>query len=95
MIDGTVHNDAEEIRRFVIELQRYLDRVMDFDQRMTHELGLLGDTFRDDGFDELCQAFALSQRKLRVFEASVRDTIPELLKDAQAIDDYRRQRIDP
>ena len=95
MSSSEIHNSAEAMRELAQQLQRFVDRVVEFDQGIAQELRRLGDTFRDDGYTTLCADFEQAQRQLRECESAIRGTVPELIKDAEAIESYLRERIDP
>lgn len=85
-----VHADGEDIRAFARDLARFCDHVEFFDTTVRTELARLGDTFRDDGYEQFCDHFAESRKGLAKFLASGRLAAKELEQDAVAIDHFRK-----
>ena len=95
-MDSTqMHTNPEQVRRFAADLGRFADRLGALDQRMACELSRLGDTFRDEGFDEFRAHFHRSQQDLRRFVDEVQNVIPNLQADASAAEAYQRVRLNP
>jgi hypothetical protein len=84
-----VHANPEDIRHFAAELQKFCDSVEHFDATIRGELGRLGNTFRDDGYEEFCESFAKSRTGLAKFLSSARIAGKDLVKDADALEKYQ------
>ncbi len=83
-----VYANSEEIRGFARELARFCDNVEEFDTTIRRDLTWLGNTFRDDGYEQFCDQFAKSRQSLAKFLVSGRLAAKDLEHDAAAIDKF-------
>jgi len=84
--------DPEKVRRFADELNRFnadlLARLGALQARFT----ALGDTWRDQEHEKFAEEFQQVTKSLRKFVEASQQQAPFLLRKAQHIEDYLKQR---
>jgi uncharacterized protein YukE len=84
--------DPEEVRRFASELKRFNDDVQLRAGALQARFAALGATWQDQEAEKFAEEFTTTMKVLRKFvEISDKHT-PYLLRKAQRIEDYLRQR---
>ncbi len=84
--------DPEDLRRFSADLKQFNNRLRESTSRLQAQFGYLGDTWRDQEHHKFAQEFEQTMRVLAHFMRTCDEHIPFLLRKAQRIDDYLRQR---
>jgi uncharacterized protein YukE len=84
--------DPEKVRRFADELQRFN---ADLENRLIllqARFGALGDTWQDQEHEKFAEEFKQVTRALKKFVELSKEHTPYLLRKAQRIEEYLRQR---
>jgi uncharacterized protein YukE len=84
--------DPEKVRRFADELQRFNT---DLENRLVllhARFGALGDTWNDQEHAKFAEEFAQAMKALKRFIELSKEHTPFLLRKAQRIEEYLRQR---
>jgi uncharacterized protein YukE len=84
--------DPEQVRRFADELQRFN---MDVQNRMASlqaRFAALGDTWQDQEQGKFAEEFTQTMKALKKFIESSNQHAPFLLRKAQRIEEYLKQR---
>jgi len=84
--------DPDEIRRFAKDLKRFLDAVEESSSALTNRFRSLGDTWRDQEHQQFAEEFENTMRVLGRFAGAADEQIPFLIRKADRLDDYLRQR---
>jgi uncharacterized protein YukE len=82
--------DPERLREFAGKLLTYADKVSEYERSLTSGLARLGETFRDQGFQQFREQFLSSKEDLSKFVEEIRKVVPQLKEDADIIDSYHR-----
>jgi uncharacterized protein YukE len=84
--------DPEQVRRFAQELQRFNGDLQNRISSLQARFSTLGDSWQDQEHQKFAEEFQLAMKQLRKFmDASNRHT-PYLLRKAQRIEEYLKQR---
>jgi uncharacterized protein YukE len=84
--------DPEQVRRFAEELQRFNSDLQNRVASLQARFSALGDSWQDQEHAKFSEEFKQTMKALRKFlEISTRHT-PYLLRKAQRIEDYLKQR---
>jgi uncharacterized protein YukE len=84
--------DPEKVRRFADELQRFNT---DLDNRLMMlqaRFGALGDTWQDQEHEKFAEEFKQAMKALKKFIELSKAHTPYLLRKAQRVEEYLRQR---
>ena len=84
--------DPEEIRRFAADLKRFLGGIEDSTAALTGRFRALGDTWRDQEHRQFAEEFENTMRVLGRFATAADEQIPYLVRKADRLEDYLRQR---
>jgi uncharacterized protein YukE len=85
-----VHNDSDRLRDFASKLDGFSGTVEEHLTRLRAAMSRLGNSWRDQEFEEFAQEFAVTQERLKRFVAETKKTTPLLRRDAEALDEYFR-----
>jgi len=85
MSNSQVHVDPERLKSFAAELDQFANRVTDYDEGLQSALHRLGETFRDQEYEEFKTHFGASSQLLRRFVEEVKKNVPKLVADAEII----------
>jgi len=84
--------DPEQVRRFAEELQRFNSDLQNRISALQARFSALGDSWQDQEHNKFSEEFKQTMKVLRKFlEVSVRHT-PYLMRKAQRIEEYLKQR---
>ena len=84
--------DPEQVRRFAQELQRFNGDLQNRMSSLQARFSTLGDTWQDQEHQKFAEEFQQAMKTLKKFmEVSTRHT-PYLLRKAQRIEEYLKQR---
>jgi len=84
--------DPEQVRRFAEELQKFNNELQNRISSLHARFAALGDTWQDQEHSKFAEEFTQTMKALKKFiEVSGRHT-PYLLRKAQRIEEYLRQR---
>jgi uncharacterized protein YukE len=89
-----IYSDPEKLRDFAQKLKSFADLVEGTMGDLNSRLGRLGDTWRDQEYDYFVNKFATIKKRLNRFVTETRNTAPLLERDAAALEEYRRVRLD-
>lgn len=84
--------DPEDLRRFSAELKQFNSQLRESTSRLQSQFLRLGDTWRDQEHQKFAQEFQQTMRVLAHFMSIADEHIPFLLRKAQRIEEYLRQR---
>ncbi len=84
--------NPEDMRRFASELKQFNNQLRESAARLQHQFVLLGGTWRDQEHQKFAQEFEQTMRVLAQFMRIADEHIPFLLRKAQRIEEYLRQR---
>ena len=84
--------DPEDLRRFSAELKQFNNQLGESTSRLKSQFVRLGDTWRDQEHQKFAREFEQTMRVLAHFMRTCDEHIPFLLRKAQRIEEYLRQR---
>jgi uncharacterized protein YukE len=83
-----VHNDSEKLRAFASQLDGFAGVVDEHLNRLRAAMTRLGNSWRDQGFEEFVSEFSVTQERVKRFVEETKRTTPLLKRDADALDEY-------
>ncbi|MCU1263950.1 MAG: WXG-repeat protein [Acidobacteria bacterium] len=83
-----VHNDSEKLRGFASQLDSFAGVVDDHITRIRAAMSRLGNSWRDQEFEEFAGEFLVTQERIKRFVEETKRTTPLLKRDADALDEY-------
>lgn len=86
------HADPEELRRFATNLKRFNTELQGQMIALHGQFLSLGETWRDKEHQRFGEEFERTMRSIAGFVESVEEHVPFLLRKADRLDDYLRQR---
>lgn len=84
--------DPEEIRRFAHSLKKFSSQLSGQMSAMQGQMIALGQSWRDQEHSKFASEFDQSMRAMARFSESVDDHIPFLIRKADRLEEYLRQR---
>ena len=84
--------DPAELRRFAQDLKRFNSDLQHQMSAMHGRMNSLGQTWRDQEHQKFVEQFETTMRELKKFVEGSNEHIPFLLRKADRIDEYLRQR---
>jgi uncharacterized protein YukE len=84
--------DPEEVKRFADELQRFNRDVQNRVGALQARFAALGDTWQDQEHTKFADEFKQTVKTLKKFVETSDQHVPYLLRKAQRIEDYLKQR---
>jgi uncharacterized protein YukE len=84
--------DHEDLRRFASELKRFNDDLKERIGSIHHQFSRLGETWRDQEHVKFAETFERMLRSLSRFVDYSENHIPFLLRKAERIQEYLKQR---
>lgn len=84
--------DPEEMRQFAMALKKFTSRLSGDMTAMQGKMMSLSQTWRDQEHDKFAAEFDETMRAMQRFTRSAEEHIPFLLRKAERIDEYLRQR---
>ena len=84
--------DPEEVKRFAEELQRFNREVQNRMGALQARFAALGDTWQDQEHNKFADEFKQTVKVLKKFVETSDQHVPYLLRKAQRIEDYLKQR---
>lgn len=84
--------DPEEIRRFAQSLKKFTATLSGAMSSLQGQMVSLGQTWRDQEHAKFASDFEQTMRQLQRFSESASEQIPFLLRKADRIEEYLRQR---
>jgi uncharacterized protein YukE len=82
--------DPERLRDFAQKLKSFTDLVENSTQALNGRMGHLGESWRDQEYENFKQQFERTKLLLRKFTEEANRTVPLLERDAQAAEEYQR-----
>ena len=90
---AVAHVDPEKLRSFAQQLKQFGDFVDGSVDALDVALSRLGNSWLDQEYRAFQQQVRATQKRLRVFVLETKKTVPALNKDANVLDEYRRQQV--
>ncbi len=84
--------DPEEMRQFAMALKKFTSRLSGDMTALQGKMMSLSQTWRDQEHDKFAADFDETMRAMQRFTRSAEEHIPFLLRKAERIDEYLRQR---
>ncbi len=84
--------DPEELRRFAVDLKRFSGQLDEQMRQLHGRFNGLGQTWRDQEQARFAEEFEQTLRVLARFVAAADKQVPFLLRKAERIEEYLRQR---
>ena len=84
--------DPEEIRRFAQLLKRFGNGMDQQLSQMNGQMASLGQTWRDQEHAKFQNEFDQTMRQLARFQEAIEEQVPFLLRKADRLEEYLRQR---
>jgi uncharacterized protein YukE len=84
--------DPEQVRRFAEELQRFNRDLQGRMSSLQSRFSALSDTWQDQEYAKFAEEFQQTSKALKRFVDLSEQQIPYLLRKAQRVDDYLKQR---
>jgi WXG100 family type VII secretion target len=84
--------DPEELRRFANNLKRFHSELQGQMLTLGGQLKSLGNTWRDKEQQKFTEEFELTTQQINRFMEAVEQHVPFLLRKAERIEEYLRQR---
>ena len=75
-------NAIDEVSR---TLDGFICRIRDFENRLGHELDLLGITFQDEAYEQFCASFQQTRKLVLEFADETSAVLPRMRDDATKI----------
>lgn len=85
-----VYVDSQSLRDFAARLKQFSDLLNEEMTRTQGQMGQLGDSWKDEGYEEFKNAIAKTFPMLRQLIEESNQTVPKLLRDAEAVDEFTR-----
>jgi len=84
--------NPEDLRRFSAELQHFLQELQQATTRLNAHFSQLGETWRDQEHQKFVEVYRETMQVLSRFMNAAGQHIPFLLRKAERIEEYLRQR---
>ena len=84
--------NPEEIRLFARQLKEFNAQLQGNMKRLNAQFGRLGNTWRDKEHQKFAREYQQTMRVLNQFQRTSDEQIPFLLRKAEALDRYLKQR---
>ena len=84
--------DPDEMRQFAMALKKFTERLNGDMRAMQGKMMSLGQTWRDQEHDKFAADFEDTMRAMARFSKSAEEHIPFLLRMAERVEEYLRQR---
>ncbi|MDF1812849.1 MAG: WXG100 family type VII secretion target [Verrucomicrobiales bacterium] len=84
--------DPDELRRFAEELKRFNNDIQNSMSSLNARFSALGDTWQDQENQKFAEEFKDTMKTLRKFVEASNQQGPFLMRKAQRIEDYLKQR---
>jgi uncharacterized protein YukE len=84
--------DPEELRRFAMDLKRFVQMLEQQTGAMNARMSNLGQSWRDQEHDKFAEQFDATMKVLTRFTATAGEHVPILLRKAEKIEEYLNQR---
>jgi len=84
--------DPEELRRFALDLKRFVQTLEQQTGAMNARMANLGQTWRDQEHDKFAEQFDSTMKVLTRFTNTAGEHVPVLLRKAEKIEEYLNQR---
>lgn len=88
-----VNVDPEELRRFAGDLKKFNANVLQRFDKLTRETNRLGNSWQDQEFEKFKNHALPMLQLLKRFTNESDKLIPKLQRDADAIEEYRKQSL--
>lgn len=88
-----VYTDSDRMRQFADKLSDFAGATSEELSQLRRFLSELGETWRDQEFDAFVVEFERAEQQLKKFVAETEKTLPQLKRDADAIDAYAQHRM--
>lgn len=85
-----VYVDPEELRAFASKLKSFAEFVDGQANSITTDLGRLGETWRDQEYEDFVKYFNRTKQLLRKFTDEAKRTVPLLERDANLAEEFLR-----
>lgn len=89
---GKASADPDEIRRFAHELKKFNADLESQSKSIHHRFKKLGERWQDEEFNKFAEEFEMVLKNLARFTEASNKTAPMLLRKADRLDEYLRQR---
>jgi hypothetical protein len=83
-----VYVDPQQLRAFASKLKSFAEFVDGQANSITTDLGRLGETWRDQEYDDFIEYFNRAKQMLRKFTEETNRTVPLLERDADLAEEY-------
>ena len=83
-----VYVNSEELRIFAAQLKRFSQALTENMARTQGQMGQLGESWKDAEFAQFRDTFMKTNPLLKQFIEEAEKTVPALLRDAKAIEEY-------
>ena len=90
---NNVFTDPDHIRQFSTDLSSFRENVANLTAQIQAQLGSLGDTWRDEAYQQFCEVFGRARHRIDVFSGQVEQTLPKLARDAENAEAYQREQM--
>ena len=84
--------DPEELRRFALDLKRFVQMLEQQTAAMNGRMANLGQSWRDQEHDKFAEQFDATMKVLGRFTNTAGEHVPVLLRKAEKIEEYLNQR---
>lgn len=84
--------DPEELRRFARNLRRFNNELQNQMSALHGQLQSLGSSWQDQENQKFADEFEQAMKALHRFSEATNEQVPFLLRKAQRVDEYLRQR---
>ncbi len=84
--------DPEELRRFALDLKRFVQMLEQQTAAMNGRMANLGQSWRDQEHDKFAEQFDATMKVLARFTNTAGEHVPVLLRKAEKIEEYLNQR---
>lgn len=84
--------DADALREFAGQLKRFSEALTENMTRTQGQVGSLGDSWRDPGYDDFRESISKTFPVLKALAEECNQTAPKLIQDAELVDEYGQYR---
>jgi uncharacterized protein YukE len=92
-MSSQIHTDPEKMRQFAGDLKKFAAAANDEMASMRGQLSRLGETWQDRQYEEFVDIFRKAEKMLGDFVAETQRSAPLIERDAEAIEEAQRVRL--
>lgn len=83
--------DPEKLRSFANEMKKFNETILQCFDKLNRETGRLGQSWQDAEYHKFISSYTPTYYNLRKFVGENEKLIPQLIRDADAIEEYQKR----